>query len=128
MISRPVYEALPVSYIIIGATSLLTFEQGYAIASAIVIFVIGANIYNMRSHNRRTDPIKKRKYGGMPISTYNFAPFLYLLLAILIFKFYPSDLTPAISIGFMAYSLFILFKRSSNRRHRTPKAPVYNRF
>ncbi|AQS37563.1 hypothetical protein Sps_02409 [Shewanella psychrophila] len=128
MLTKSMYEILPVSYIAIGITSLLMLDQGYAIASALTIFTLGAKIYNMRSQNRRTDPLRKRKSGTLPSSVYNATPFVYLLLATLVFKLSPSGIGPVIGISLMTYSLYILVRRSSNRRHCLQSSQGYPNF
>ncbi|BAJ00943.1 hypothetical protein [Shewanella violacea] len=128
MLTKPMYEILPVSYMTIGVTSLLMFDQDYAIASALVMFTLGAKIYNMRSQNRRTDPLKKRKSGTLPSSIYDASPFIYLLLATLVFKMSPSGIGPVIGISLMTYSLYILVRRASNRRHRLHASQEFNQY
>lgn len=120
MLTKPIYEILPVGYIIIGSVSLLLLDQGYGLASSLTVYIIGATLYNMRSQNRRTDPIRKRKAGKFPNSLYNALPFVYLLLATIIFKLYSTGVGPVIAISLMTYSLYILIRRSSNRRHSAP--------
>ncbi len=125
MIAKSVYEALPFSYISIGSACILMLEQKAAIFFAIIVFTLGAKIYNMRSQNRRTDPVRKRKPGKIPTSLYNFVPFIYLFAATLRFKLYPSKIGAVIGIGLMLYSLYILIQRSSNRRHSLSQSQYY---
>lgn len=125
MLTKPIYEILPVSYMLIGATSLLMLDQGYAIVFSLVIFTLGAKIYTMRSQNRRTDLLKKRKSGTLPRSVYDATPFVYLLLATLVFKLLPSGIGPVIGIVLMTYSVYILARRSSNRHHCAHSAQEY---
>ncbi|MPY26808.1 hypothetical protein [Shewanella sp. YLB-07] len=128
MLTKPMYEILPVSYMAIGVTSMLMLDQDYAIASALVMFILGAKTYTMRSQNRRTDPLRKRKSGTLPSSIYDATPFIYLLLATLMFKLFPSGIGPAIGIVLMTYSLYILVRRSSNRRHCLPSRQEFTNF
>lgn len=125
MLTKPIYEILPVSYMLIGATSLLMLDQGYAIVFSLVIFTLGAKIYTMRSQNRRTDPLRKRKSGTLPRSVYDATPFVYFLLATLVFKLLPSGIGPVIGIVLMTYSVYILVIRSSNRRHCAHSSQEY---
>ncbi|WP_076407768.1 hypothetical protein [Shewanella sp. UCD-KL12] len=120
MLTKPIYEILPIGYITIGTVSLLLLDQGYGLVSSLTVYIIGATIYNMRSQNRRTDPIRKRKAGKFPTSIYNYLPFAYLLLATVIFKLFSTGVGPVIAISLMTYSLYILIRRSSNRRHTAP--------
>ncbi|WP_394146766.1 hypothetical protein [Shewanella atlantica] len=125
MIAKSLYEALPISYITIGSASILMLEQRAAIFFAIILFALGAKIYDMRSQNRRTDPLKKRKAGKLPDSLYNFIPFIYLFAATLVFKLYPTIYGAMIGAGIIAYSLYILIKRSSYRRHALTESQRY---
>lgn len=122
MLSKTIYEVLPLIYITAGTISLLTLEQDFAVASGLTMFIIGAKIYNMRSQNRRTDPLRKRKSGIFPSFIYNFTPFFYLLAAVMLFKFIPSGAGPIAGICLMTYSLYILIRRSSYRRHCLPSS------
>lgn len=117
MIAKSVYEILPFAYISIGTACILMLEQKAAIFFAMIVFALGSKIYNMRSQNRRTDPVRKRKSGKLPTSVYNFVPFIYLFAATVIFKLYPTKVGAVIGTGLMVYSLYILIQRSSNRRH-----------
>ncbi|ABV35784.1 conserved hypothetical protein [Shewanella sediminis HAW-EB3] len=125
MIAKSVYEALPFSYISIGSACILMLEQKAAIFFAMVVFALGAKIYNMRSQNRRTDPVRKRKPGKIPASLYNFVPFIYLFTATVVFKLYPTKFGAMIGTGLMVYSLYILIQRSSNRRHSLSNSQCY---
>ena len=125
MLTKPMYEILPVSYMAIGIISLLMLDQNYAVASALVIFTLGAKIYTMRSQNRRTDPLRKRKSGTLPSAVYDATPFVYLLLATMVFKLFPSGIGPVVGIVLMTYSLYILVRRSSNRRHSSLSSQEY---
>ncbi|RTR34651.1 hypothetical protein [Shewanella atlantica] len=125
MIAKSVYEALPFSYISIGTASILMLEQKVAIFFAIIVFALGAKIYDMRSQNRRTDPLRKRKAGKLPASLYNFVPFIYLFTATLVFKLYPTKFGAMFGTCLMLYSLYILVQRSSNRRHSISNSQSY---
>lgn len=120
MLSKPLYEILPLGYIIFGSTSMLLLEEGWALFAAFTIFYLGTKVYNMRSQNRRTDPMRKRKKGAIPTTLYNSLPFLYLLIAVIILKSSASILGVGISLSLVSYSLYVLMKRSAYRRHQLP--------
>jgi|GEM_PF-936800 len=125
MIAKSVYEILPFSYISIGTACIFMLEQKAAIFFAMIVFVLGAKIYNMRSQNRRTDPVRKRKAGKLPTSLYSYVPFIFLFAATVILKLYPTRVGAAIATGSMVYSLYILIQRSSNRRHSLSDSQRY---
>ncbi|WP_394391995.1 hypothetical protein [Shewanella woodyi] len=120
MLSKPLYEILPITYIATDSISLLVLDNPWGLIAAFTIFYLGSKIYNMRSQNRRTDPVKKRKKGRFPQTIYSSLPFIYLLLAIITYKISTTDLSYIISFSLISYSFYILTKRASNRRHQLP--------
>lgn len=120
MLIKPVYELLPFTYLTIGVVSLLYLEPKYAIVAAIIVYLLGASIYNLRSNNRRTDPKRKRKHGMLPEFAYNFLPFIYILSASMLYRFYPKDSSALIAILLVTYGVYVLLRRASYRNHRTP--------
>ncbi|MCH1929037.1 hypothetical protein L9G16_02460 [Shewanella sp. A25] len=125
MITKPLYELLPYGYMALGSTSFMLLEPSYALLSGLIVFVLGARIYVLRSQNRRTDPVKRRKSGHMPKSIYDFMPFLYLMSALAIFKYLPEKMYPVVAICLLSYGFYILFRRSLYRRHRLPITPIF---
>ncbi len=120
MLTRPLYELLPYAYMTLGAVSFMKLEPDYALLSSIVLFVLGARIYALRSQNRRTDPEKRRKSGNMPKLVYDLLPFLYVLSALAIFKYLPEKIFPLLAICLLTYGFYVMFRRSMYRRHRLP--------
>ncbi|MCH1926516.1 hypothetical protein L9G74_16125 [Shewanella sp. C32] len=120
MLTRPLYELLPYAYMTLGAVSFMKLEPDYALLSSIVLFVLGARIYALRSQNRRTDPEIRRKSGNMPKLVYDLLPFLYVLSALAIFKYLPEKIFPLLAICLLTYGFYVMFRRSMYRRHRLP--------
>ncbi|WP_445946679.1 hypothetical protein [Shewanella sp.] len=120
MLIKPIYELLPFTYMAIGGLSLLYLEPKYAIAAAILIYLLGARIYILRSNNRRTDLKRKRKQGIMPQTLYNYLPFLCILAASILYRLVPRDSSVLIAICLLTYGLYILMRRASYRNHRVP--------
>lgn len=123
MLVKPLYEILPFGYITLGSVSFIALDPNYAIIAASIIFVLGAKIYIMRSHNRRTDSQRRRKSGNLPELIYSFLPFIYLFSAMSIFKFLPKGYYPIIAISLLSYGLYILVRRSLYRHHKLPTSP-----
>lgn len=123
MLTKPLYEILPFGYMALGSSSFIALDINYALVAATVVFVLGARIYVMRSQNRRTDSVRRRKPGYLPEMIYNFLPFIYLIAALAIFKFLPKDLYPIVAICLLSYGLYILVRRSLYRRHQLPITP-----
>lgn len=120
MLMKPFYELLPFAYLSTGVLSLLYLEPKYAIVAALVLYFLGARIYNLRSNNRRTDPKRKRKQGMWPSSLYSFLPFIYILSASMLYRFSPKDSTTIVAICLLTYGLYVLARRASYRHHRAP--------
>jgi hypothetical protein len=118
MLTRPIYESLPYGYMTVGSSSFVILDQLYAILAAVVMFAIGAKIYNLRSENRRTDDFRRRKFGRIPDPIYGILPFCYFFTATAIFKFSPTDSGQFLALCLACYALFILFRRASYRRHK----------
>ncbi|MDP5145157.1 hypothetical protein ORI98_01710 [Shewanella sp. ULN5] len=124
MLIKPVYELLPYTYIVIGGVSVLMLQQQYAIAAAILLYLLGARIYNLRSENRRTDIKRKRREGFIPDWLYAYMPFLYILSAALLYRFYPKDSSALLAICLLTFGTYLLLRRSTYRRHKIPALRV----
>ena len=124
MLIKPVYELLPYTYIVIGGVSVLLLQQQYAIAAAILMYLLGARIYNLRSENRRTDMKRKRREGILPDWLYGYMPFLYILSAVLLYRFYPKDSSALFAICLITFGMYLLLRRSTYRRHKIPVVRV----
>lgn len=122
MISRTIYEVLPTSYLILGSSTILLRHETVALMLAVLIFFLGARLYNMRSQNRRSDPARKRQRGVLPFALYNLMPFIFLLSATFLFRFTQSSAMNIIAIALVSYATYILIQRSNYRKHRIPQS------
>ncbi|NKF50975.1 hypothetical protein G3R49_10415 [Shewanella sp. WXL01] len=120
MIAKPIYESLPLTYLIIGGAGIVTAQPIYALAAAVVVYLFGGYIYNQRSANRRTDPKRKRKQGFIPEFLYGQLPFLYILAAGLLTRFYPRDSSTLFSICLVTFGFYLIMRRASFRHHKIP--------
>lgn len=118
MLARPIYESLPYGYLAVGSSSLVMLDQLYATLAAILMFAIGAKIYNLRSAMRRTDNRRRRKSGRIPAHIYDSLPFGYFFIAIVILKYASSNSEKLLAFCLAGYGLFILFRRASYRHHQ----------
>ncbi|MFT5788692.1 MAG: putative membrane protein YfcA [Shewanella sp.] len=117
MLSKPFYEALPYSYLAIGAFCLFQLEQTLAQIFAVVVYLLGSRVYTLRSANRRTDSKKRRKKGLLPSHLYEYIPSLCLLSAILLTKL-DAKVAPIFAICLCSIGLYIFLRRSSYRKHK----------
>ena len=122
MLIKPVYELLPYTYIAVGGLSTLIVEPIYALVAGIIVYLFGARLYNLRSLNRRTDSKRRRKYGMFPEFIYGLLPFIYILSAGLLYRFYPKDSSTLFAISLVTFGMYLLIRRSSYRHHRTPQS------
>jgi len=65
MLSKPVYESLPVSYIIIGTSAMLTVPSSIAFGSGLVLSALGLMILFKRREYRNA---YKDELADMPIT------------------------------------------------------------
>lgn len=128
MLIKPLYEILPLTYMLVGAGSVAFLKEPYIMIASILVFFYGAHIWNQRSKNRRTDKKRKRIDGVLPESIYGYMPFTYIMSAGLIFRFFPKDSGILISICLLTYGSYILIRRISYRHHKLPTTAVRVRY
>ncbi|GIU51674.1 MULTISPECIES: hypothetical protein [Shewanella] len=128
MLIKPIYEILPLTYMIVGAGSVALLKEPYAILASLLVFFYGAHIWNQRSKNRRTDRKRKRIDGILPESIYGYLPFIYIMSAGLIFRFLPKDSGVVISICLFTYGAYVLLRRISYRHHKIPTVQTKAKF
>ncbi|GIU35221.1 hypothetical protein TUM4644_36460 [Shewanella colwelliana] len=119
MIARSIYEILPTSYLLVGGSTIVLHQESIAVVLALLVFVLGARIYNLRSKNRRTDPRKRRKHGLLPEALYDQVPFIYLLSAALLLRFSPVGIGGYVAAALLCYALYLLMQRSHYRKHQS---------
>lgn len=122
MLAKPVYEKLPTLYLTIGTATILLSDGTTPKLLAILVFMLGAHIFNLRSQNRRSDNPKRRKSGLWPDALYNLLPYGYLLAAIFVFRHASSNTLLLLAGALGCYSLFRLVQRSHYRKHQLPRA------
>ncbi|WP_350432779.1 hypothetical protein ABIS04_04955 [Shewanella sp. H8] len=121
MVIKPLYELLPFTYMIVGSMSIFLLEPNFAVIASIVVYLYGAHIYNLRSKNRRTDLKRKRKSGLIPETLYGLLPFIYVLTAVGIYRYYPRDSSTLFALCLTSYGLYLFLRRLSYRHHRLPR-------
>jgi hypothetical protein len=65
MLAKPVYEALPVVYIVAGATTVASLQSPFATASAVLFFTSAVLVGKWRHDNRKQSirPARRTKRG-----------------------------------------------------------------
>ncbi|MCG9720080.1 hypothetical protein [Shewanella sp. Isolate7] len=121
MVAQPIYEKLPAIYLLIAATTILMSPALLPVLLGVIIFLLGARIFNMRSQNRRSDKPSRRKQGIWPDALYNLLPYAYLLGALFVFRHSDSSYLSFAGAGLVCYALFRLAQRRSYRKHQLPK-------
>ena len=117
MLSKPLYEVLPLSYVAIGSLGILLLDQVIAQCFAVIVYLWGSRIYSLRSNNRRTDTKKRRKKGWIPSPLYEHIPALCFLSAILLSQ-HSSKLAPILALCLCSFALYIFFRRVAYRKHK----------
>ncbi|RKF14255.1 hypothetical protein DBZ36_16450 [Alginatibacterium sediminis] len=90
MLARPIYEALPLMYLVLGALSIVFLEPALAKIGGLLLFMSGSITWVMRSNARRRDDFKTHHVQGifLPEAYYEFFPFLLLGISVLLAAFY----------------------------------------
>ena len=123
MLSKPIYEALPYGYLLLGGLAISLLDSAIAQSAGIVLFLAGSKIYSLRSDNRRTDLKSRRKKGIMPRFIYEHMPTLYLLGALLVLKLEFTH-SPVISLVLVSYAAYLALRRSQYRKHKIVKVEI----
>ncbi|OMH38111.1 hypothetical protein [Motiliproteus sp. MSK22-1] len=88
VIRKPVYEVLPYTYIAIGIVVVMAMDSPLTYVSGILFYVAGAVVWVMRSAYRRKNSRKhianRRNSVRFPEAVYEFLPFIYIGLAVLL--------------------------------------------
>ncbi|MDO6686744.1 MULTISPECIES: hypothetical protein [unclassified Agarivorans] len=120
MLPKAIYELLPSGYLYAGTSSMLFLEPWLAHVGGAILFAMGALVWVLRSNYRRYDKFKKsflRKRKVIPEPLYEFIPFLYLAVAVVIVSVVFN--APSIVLALLACyrGLQLLYKRAKYR-HR----------
>lgn len=117
MLAKPIYEALPYSYLLVGALAISKIDSTIAQGLGVLLFLFGSQIYVLRSDNRRTDRASRRKKGIIPRFIYERIPAFYLLSGLLVLKI-ESTYSPVISLIIISYAAYLAIRRSQYRKHK----------
>ncbi|ABL99110.1 hypothetical protein SHAM105786_08250 [Shewanella amazonensis] len=120
MLKKPLYESLPYLCMLCATATLLWQQNTLALAAGLLLFFVGARVYILRSDNRRTDPARKRKKGGLPKGLYELLPFACLALSFVLLAQPGSAWLIFPALMLLAYGLYVLASRSSYRDHQLP--------
>ncbi len=88
VIRKPVYEALPYVYILIGVAVIMVLQSPLTFLSGALFYAAGSAVWVMRSDYRRKNSDKKvsNRKGRVlfPEKVYEYLPFLYIGLGVLL--------------------------------------------
>ncbi len=101
VVQKPVYEALPYAYIAIGVLVVLVLDSPLTYFSGMLFYVAGAVVWVMRSAYRRKNSkqqiANRRGRFVFPELVYEYLPFIYIGLGVLLLVFFnvPLAFIPA---------------------------------
>ena len=88
VIRKPVYEVLPYTYIAVGIMVVIAMDSPLTYVSGVLFYVAGAIVWVMRSayrrKNNKRDITNRRSSIRFPEMVYEFLPFIYIGLAVLL--------------------------------------------
>ena len=94
MLPKPIYEAMPVAYLVVGSALVVGSEHVLLFIAGCALFIAGSMIAFFRSEFRRMDnhdsPLHKLVI--LPEYVYEMLPFSYLLASLLIIRYSDSKL------------------------------------
>ncbi|WP_409422441.1 hypothetical protein ABHF91_05360 [Pseudaeromonas sp. ZJS20] len=123
MLPASVYESLPKVYLIGGLVLLLQARSPLVLLAGALLYLAAALIWIMRSTQRRTDiTIYPNKMLFLPDSLYEFKPFVYGVLALLLWRLPQQQWWQLLALTLGAWGLMSLYLRARHRRCRLPFA------
>ncbi len=130
VIVKPIYEPLPVAYLLIAIGVVFWIDNSLALISGALFYCAGAMIWVRRSVFRRDQRIKAKKGHShirtrathssfnLPESVYELLPFAYIATGFMIFYIQPDRLGLVLT-GLCCFAgCLILALRSTNRHRR----------
>lgn len=117
MLPTLLYETLPVIYLSSGSVMLTIGQSTLTLAAAVLLYFASAFIWIMRSENRRTDHRTgpSHEFLFLPEALYEFKPFFYLLIGLLLIRNDEFLIAGALIIF---WALLCEVRRSRNRKHQ----------
>jgi len=126
MLSKPFYESLPYLYLAFGY-GLITFDPSFFTSiSGGFFFLIGALVWNIRSHFRRSDHEYARQNTDRNKIIYDLKPFACFLCGILVVTWIDNKIAAVFAFVLCIMAGWILFLRLSNRYTRKKKRKTRN--
>lgn len=126
MLSKPIYESLPYLYLAIEY-GLITYDPSFFTSiSGGFFFLIGALLWNLRSHFRRSDHEYARQKDDYHKILYDLKPFAYFLSGILVVTWIDNKIAAVFAFVLCIMAGWILFLRLSNRYSRKKKLKTRN--
>ncbi|MDO6718365.1 hypothetical protein Q4575_03080 [Psychrosphaera sp. 1_MG-2023] len=114
ILPKTLYEILPYTYMSIGVAEIGYFKSYLTTSSGLLFFFAGALIWILRSNYRRFDDFRlfdsKSKLG-----LYELKPFLLILLGVMFYTWFGSNLTSSFATLTVLVGIYIVFLRAIKR-------------
>ncbi|MFD2094846.1 hypothetical protein ACFSJ3_02535 [Corallincola platygyrae] len=119
MLKRPIYELLPYFYLAGGFVCIANFEFGWGQLFAILLFLLGADIWIMRSNSRRQDKVLKRRVQDRlkPFWLYEVMPFLLVCISGVVISTSGSNYLSWAMVLPVGYAFWRIEQRVEYRQH-----------
>lgn len=117
MIPKPLYESLPFLLMFFGAC-VIAVLAGYATPAGLLLYGFGAWIWLVRSDKRRLNERQPRVLGKRIYraeTLYEFEPFLYILIGLLVLGWLQHDVRWVSGPLMIVFGLAVLLMRADSR-------------
>ncbi|WNC67283.1 hypothetical protein RI845_12215 [Thalassotalea nanhaiensis] len=116
-LSKPLYEKLPFIYFIAALYLFFTYDMTATIVSAALLYVVSALVWVKRSDYRRQTRISKTVNGiRLPQVVYEYYPFVFLAISLIILKYFPQPIALAAALLMSLVALKNIILRRQSRR------------
>lgn len=116
MLAKPLYETIPYGYLFFGGFCLILSNSVIPTLIGVWFYLMGANIWRMRSLARRKDHKINRKNSHKHAYYYEFKPFILFLAGLLLATRLNETLSIVIGVIACFVALLVLALRVLNRR------------
>lgn len=117
MLPKPIYEVMPIAYLVVGSALVVGSEHDLLFIAGCALFVAGSMIAFLRSEFRRLDdhntPLHKLIF--LPEYLYEMLPFAYLLVSLLLIRYADSRISHVVAAILVSYGFIRLYQRYRNR-------------
>ena len=116
MLAKPIYELVPYCYLFLGIACIVIPHELLYTLIGIVLFLLGANIWRMRSEAQRRDQKSQRIKQRRARYYYEFKPFILFISALTLTQWTQNEII-LLSCALLCFSALVIIAMRLLNRH-----------